>query len=225
MPRKIVDTILPTTMVGSYPRPHWFDSAAARPRRAGRVQGRRPRRGVRRCHPRGHPRSGGGRPRHRHRRPDVLRRLRRRDRLVLLVHVRADRRLRPGQGGAPARSRGRRDARTRVDACSPTGAASSTAARSRTARSAWSTCTRSPRATRQADQGLGRRRPGQPGLARLLPALQGPAGALLRAGADLQRRDEGPRRGRRDLPPARGSRRLAAAVHRRRGRLQVDRAT
>ena len=22
--RKIVDTILPTTMVGSYPRPHWF---------------------------------------------------------------------------------------------------------------------------------------------------------------------------------------------------------
>src|SRR6266508_4441657 len=24
MPQKIVDTILPTTMVGSYPRPHWF---------------------------------------------------------------------------------------------------------------------------------------------------------------------------------------------------------
>ena len=24
MPTKIVDTILPTTMVGSYPRPHWF---------------------------------------------------------------------------------------------------------------------------------------------------------------------------------------------------------
>ena len=24
MTRKIVDTILPTTMVGSYPRPHWF---------------------------------------------------------------------------------------------------------------------------------------------------------------------------------------------------------
>ena len=24
MPKKIVDTILPTTMVGSYPRPHWF---------------------------------------------------------------------------------------------------------------------------------------------------------------------------------------------------------
>ena len=23
--RKIVDTILPTTMVGSYPRPHWFN--------------------------------------------------------------------------------------------------------------------------------------------------------------------------------------------------------
>ncbi|HEY7630340.1 MAG TPA: hypothetical protein VH817_06565 [Thermoleophilaceae bacterium] len=25
MPRKVTDTILPTTMVGSYPRPHWFD--------------------------------------------------------------------------------------------------------------------------------------------------------------------------------------------------------
>src|SRR2546423_15121270 len=25
MPRKITDTVLPTTMVGSYPRPHWFD--------------------------------------------------------------------------------------------------------------------------------------------------------------------------------------------------------
>ena len=25
MARKIVDTILPTTMVGSYPRPHWFN--------------------------------------------------------------------------------------------------------------------------------------------------------------------------------------------------------
>src|SRR6184192_726899 len=24
MPTKIVDTILPTTMVGSYPRPHWY---------------------------------------------------------------------------------------------------------------------------------------------------------------------------------------------------------
>jgi methionine synthase II (cobalamin-independent) len=24
MPTKIVDTLLPTTMVGSYPRPHWF---------------------------------------------------------------------------------------------------------------------------------------------------------------------------------------------------------
>src|SRR4029079_9401324 len=24
VPKKIVDTILPTTMVGSYPRPHWF---------------------------------------------------------------------------------------------------------------------------------------------------------------------------------------------------------
>ena len=24
MPKKIVDTVLPTTMVGSYPRPRWF---------------------------------------------------------------------------------------------------------------------------------------------------------------------------------------------------------
>ena len=39
MPKKIVDTILPTTMVGSYPRPHWYHAAAARARRAGRVQG------------------------------------------------------------------------------------------------------------------------------------------------------------------------------------------
>jgi len=23
-PRTIVDTVLPTTMVGSYPRPHWY---------------------------------------------------------------------------------------------------------------------------------------------------------------------------------------------------------
>ena len=35
---KIVDTILPTTMVGSYPRPHWYHAAAQRPRRPRRVQ-------------------------------------------------------------------------------------------------------------------------------------------------------------------------------------------
>ena len=58
------------------------------------------------------------------------------------------------------------------------------------------------------------RRPGQPRLARLLPALQGRPRAELRAGADLQRRDEGAGRGRRDVPPARGPRRVAAAVHR-----------
>ena len=75
---------------------------------------------------------------------------------------------------------------------------------------------------RQADQGLGRRRAGQPRLARLLPALQGPAGALLRAGADLQRGDESARRGGRHVSPARGSRRVAAALHRRRERLHLD---
>ena len=29
MPKKIVDTILPTTMVGSYPRPAWFTQQLA----------------------------------------------------------------------------------------------------------------------------------------------------------------------------------------------------
>ena len=52
----------------------------------------------------------------------------------------------------------------------------------------------------EAAQGLGRGRAGQPGLARLLPALQGPARAVLRAGADLQRRDEG--RWSRRAPPS-----------------------
>ena len=45
------------------------------------------------------------------------------------------------------------------------------------------------RYTRQADQGLRRRRPGQPRLARLLPALQGPA----RAVATRWRRSSTPR--------------------------------
>ena len=96
----------------------------------------------------------------------------------------------------------------------------------RAGRSASPTSTRSPQQLRdEADQGLRRRRPGQPRLARVLPALQGRRGAELRAGADLQRRDEGPRRRRRHVPAARGSRCLAAAVHRQREGLRVDQPT
>ena len=130
MPRKIVDTILPTTMVGSYPRPHWYHH---------QLLGRDVRVAFKDV---GHaeayddatqavdPRSGGGRARHRHRRPDVVRRLRRRDRLVLLVHVRAHPRLRAGQGAASRPRSAPRPGRRR-SSCSPTGAASSTAARSK----------------------------------------------------------------------------------------------
>ena len=147
MPKKIVDTILPTTMVGSYPRPHWFHQQLLG--RDVRVAFKEvdARGGLQRRDARRDPRPGGSRPRHRHRRPDVLRRLRRRDRLVLLVHVRADRRLRPGARGAPLDHRGRAstDAAT---ALLTTGAASSTAAPRRTGRSASSTSTRSPSSTR-----------------------------------------------------------------------------
>ena len=71
MPRKIVDTILPTTMVGSYPRPHWFNY---------QLLGRDVRVAFKHVdHAEAyddatqavHPRSGGGRARHRHGRPDV----------------------------------------------------------------------------------------------------------------------------------------------------------
>ena len=56
--RKIVDTILPTTMVGSYPRPHWFNYQLDG--RDVRVAFKNvgPRGGVRRRHPRRHPGSG-----------------------------------------------------------------------------------------------------------------------------------------------------------------------
>ena len=103
--------------------------SAARARHPGRLQARRPRGGLCRRHAPVHPGPGGGRPGHRHRRPDVLRRLRRRDRLVLLVHVRAHRRAssqakeeHPSAVGAAAGPRRSR--------CSRTGAASSTTARS-----------------------------------------------------------------------------------------------
>ena len=96
MPKKIVDTILPTTMVGSYPRPTWykqqllgrdiqvaFKESAYEETYHDAVGGRGARTG----------RSGPG---HRHRRQHVVRRLRRRHRLVLLVHVRAHWRIRAG---------------------------------------------------------------------------------------------------------------------------------
>ncbi len=89
---------------------------------SGRVQGGPARGGLPRRDAGRAPRPGGGRPRHRHRRPDVVRRLRRRDRLVLLVHVRADRRLRACPRGAPVGDeRDRRD--TTSSSSSPTGAA------------------------------------------------------------------------------------------------------
>ena len=56
-----------------------------------------------------------------------------------------------------------------------------------------------------------------------ISALQGPARSVLRAGAAVQFRDEGAGRGRRRLPAVRGPRRLAAAVHQGHRRLQVDR--
>ena len=47
-------------------------------------------------------------------------------------------------------------------------------------------------------------------------------GSELRAGAHLQQGDEGSRRRRRHVPAVRRSRRVAAALHQRQGRLQVD---
>ena len=41
MSKKIVDTILPTTMVGSYPRPGWYRPTVAGPRHPGCLQGGR----------------------------------------------------------------------------------------------------------------------------------------------------------------------------------------
>ena len=170
---------------------------AARPRRPGRLQGGQARGGLPRRDAGRDPRPGGGRARHRHRRPDVVRRLRRRDRLVLLVHVRAHRRLRPGPRGAPGR--GRRGVPGQDDR------APARLGRRDQQRPGHPRADPPRRPVRdreevhgQADQGLGRRRPGQPRLARLLPALQGREGALLRARADLQRGDEGARRRRRD---------------------------
>ena len=72
-----------------------------------------------------------------------LRRLRRRDRLLLLVHVRAHRRLRPRARAAPARGR-RREPRQDRRAARRLGRRRSTAARSSAARSASPTSTRSP---------------------------------------------------------------------------------
>ncbi len=98
--------------------PALVQTSVARPRRPGRVQGSSARRGLRRRGGDGDPRSGRSRPRHRHRRQHVVRRLRRRHRIVLLVHVRADRGLRAVAGAAsldtsaPIRARARKSSTT-----------------------------------------------------------------------------------------------------------------
>ena len=78
----------------------------------------------------------------------------------------------------------------------------------------------------QARQGVDRRRPGEPGVARLLQRqvpLQERQGPDVRALPHLQQGDEGAGQGRRQLLPDRGPGRVAAALQRRQeGRLQVD---
>ena len=184
--RKIVDTILPTTMVGSYPRPDWFRYQLLGRDVARGVQARRARGSLCRCHPRDHPGPGGSRPRHRLRRPDVLRRLRRLDRLVLLVHVRAHPGVRSGQGGASRGGR-RRDHDQGDHAALGLGRRGQQRPDRRQGDAASGRLLQARQALcHAARQGLGRRRAGQSRLARLFQALQGPARAVLCAGADLQ---------------------------------------
>ena len=64
---RVVETILPTTMVGSYPRPHWFTHQLLRSRYTRGFQGSAARRGVHRRGRDSDPRPGGSRSRHRHR--------------------------------------------------------------------------------------------------------------------------------------------------------------
>jgi len=73
-----------------------------------------------------------------------------------------------------------------------------------------------------AGQGVRRRRPRQPRVARVLQSLQELEGAQLRADPHLQRGDEEPRRRGREVSPDRGPRSLAAAFHGRQERLHVD---
>ena len=125
MAPKIVDTLLPTTMVGSYPRPHGSrTSCAGRDVRVAfkEVQHEEAYNDAVATVIRDQEEAG----------LDivtdwqhVVRRLRRIDRRVLLVHVRADPRLRAGREPHPSFS-----TRTPASArrCSTTGAASSTAA-------------------------------------------------------------------------------------------------
>ena len=101
MPKQVVKQILPTTMVGSYPRPGWFKH---------QLLGRDIRVAFKEVsHEEAYQdavktvitRSDRGRPRHRDRRQHVVRRLRRRHRLVLLVSLRAHSRLRAHAQSAP----------------------------------------------------------------------------------------------------------------------------
>ena len=95
---------LPTTMVGSYPRPAWFDYQlegrdvleAFKLILASHAEAFEDAR--RTCL---HPGPGASGARHRHRRADVVRRLRDGDRLFPLVLAREDRRLRQGEARAP----------------------------------------------------------------------------------------------------------------------------
>jgi hypothetical protein len=153
---------------------------AARPGCPGGVQARRSCRGLRGRDAGRAPRPGGRRARHRDGRPDELRRLRRRHRLVLLVHVRADPGVRGREGGAPG-GRGAGAGDDRAQAPLRLGRR-----HQQRAGGARAHPPRRPLQDREpphdeADQGLCRGRPRQPRLARLLRALQGPEGAELRA--------------------------------------------
>ncbi len=173
--RKIVDTILPDHDGRLLPAPGVVRLSAARAGCARRVQACAARGGLCRRHPGDHPGPGGGRARHRLRRADVLRRLHRLDRLVLLVHVRADSRFRPRQGGASGRRR-RRDHDQGDHAALGLGRRGQQRADRRQGGAPAGRLLQARAALREeAGQGLGRRRAGQPRLARLLQALQGPA--------------------------------------------------
>ena len=168
------------------------------------------------------PRPGRGRPRHRHRWPDVVRRLRRRRSARSAGTCTS-----ASAASSPAREPHPADGATAADkarrAPATTGAASSTAALSREGRSACAISTRS-RSRHATGRSRCRSAPGPVNLAwHVYFEHYKDAKELSYALApDLQRRDEGPRRGRREVPAARGPRRLAAAVHGQQGRLQVD---
>ena len=133
--------LLRTTMVGAYPRPAWYRD---------QLEGRDIREAFKVIHREEAFRDAVGAviadqqaagPRHRHRRPDVVRRLRDGDRRVPLVLVRAHRRLRAREARAPGPGQDR-TARTPSPSTRP--AASRCAGRSSAARCGWPSSTRSP---------------------------------------------------------------------------------